>query len=115
MNLTSFRLEFEDNVARVTFNMPGSKANTLGQAVQAELEQILDELERRSELKGMLLLSGKPGIFIAGADLKELADANVTPELTRRLVKRGLDIIARLECLPFPTVALIDGPCLGGG
>ncbi len=116
MNLSAFRYEIEDGIARVTFDMPGSKANTLGQAVQSELETILDELERgAASLQGLIFQSGKPGMFIAGADLKELGDASVTPEVIRRLVLRGLSIVARFESLPFPTVALIDGPCVGGG
>jgi 3-hydroxyacyl-CoA dehydrogenase/enoyl-CoA hydratase/3-hydroxybutyryl-CoA epimerase/enoyl-CoA isomerase len=115
MNLSAFRLDVDAGVARITFDMPGSKANTLGQAVQAELEQLLQHLEGRRDVVGLLFQSGKPGMFIAGADLKELGDAKVTPELTRRLVRRGLDFIARFERLPFPTVALIDGPCVGGG
>src|SRR5262249_18381324 len=66
-------------------------------------------------LLGLILASGKPGMFIAGADLKELGSAKADPELTRKLVQRGLKIIERFESLPFPTVALIDGACMGGG
>src|SRR5207249_3114878 len=58
---------------------------------------------------------GKPGMFIAGADIKELGAGTPTPEQVRALLKRGLDIIAGFESLPFPTVALIDGGCMGGG
>jgi 3-hydroxyacyl-CoA dehydrogenase/enoyl-CoA hydratase/carnithine racemase len=115
MNLTSFRFDVDGGVACITFDMPGSKANTLGQAIQAELEQLVDHLESRRDLTGLLFQSGKPGMFIAGADLKELGDPRLTPELTRQLVRRGLDMMARLERLPFPTVALVDGPCVGGG
>src|SRR5439155_24009623 len=53
--------------------------------------------------------------FLAGADLKELGSASPDPAQTRRLVKRGLDIIARFEALPYATIALIDGACMGGG
>ena len=62
-----------------------------------------------------MLVSGKPGMFIAGADLKELGKADGDAELTRRLVQRGLDIVAGIEKLPYPTVAAIDGACMGGG
>ncbi|MCI0740714.1 MAG: 3-hydroxyacyl-CoA dehydrogenase NAD-binding domain-containing protein [Gemmataceae bacterium] len=112
---TAFRLEFSDNFASLTFDLAGSKANTLGQAVLAELEATLAQIEGRAGLQGLILQSGKPGMFIAGADLKELGSSSGDQAETRRLVERGLKLIARLEKLPFPTVALIDGACMGGG
>lgn len=116
MNLTSFRLEVDSTgIALVTFDQPGSKANTLGQAIVAELEQLLDELEGRKGITGLLFTSAKPGMFIAGADLKELGDARITPETTRGLIRRGLRMIERFENLPYATAALIDGSCVGGG
>lgn len=114
-SMTAFRLEIVDSIATLTFDLPGSKANTLGQAVQAELEQVLADLEKRTDLHGLLLESGKPGMFIAGADIKELGGPVPDPEKVRQLVQRGLAIIRRFETLPFPTVALIDGSCMGGG
>jgi 3-hydroxyacyl-CoA dehydrogenase/enoyl-CoA hydratase/3-hydroxybutyryl-CoA epimerase/3-hydroxyacyl-CoA dehydrogenase/enoyl-CoA hydratase/3-hydroxybutyryl-CoA epimerase/enoyl-CoA isomerase len=104
-----------DGIGAITFDQPGSRANTLGQAVQGEFEAILTQLKSRKDLKGLILRSGKPGMFIAGADLKELGGAKPDPEQTRRLVKRGLDLIAAFEALPYPTVAAIDGACMGGG
>src|SRR5439155_2386494 len=113
MNLTSLRVDVDaDGVAVVTFDLPGSKANTLGRAVLGELEQLLDHLESRKDLKGLLFVSGKPGMFIAGADLKELGDARATPEASGELIRRGLAVIDHIENLPCPTVALIDGACV---
>src|SRR5262249_30004981 len=104
-----------DGIAVLTFDQPGSRANTLGQAILAEFDEILKQLAGRKDLKGLILRSGKPGMFIAGADLKELATVKPDPEQTRRMVKRGHTIAAGFEALPFPTVAAIDGPCMGGG
>src|SRR5262245_49724331 len=116
MNLTSLRLEVDaGGVALVTFDLPGSKANTLGQAVLAELEQLLDHLEKRTDVTGLLFVSGKPGMFIAGADLKELGAAGTSPDSTRVMIERGLKVVERVEQLPYPTVACIDGSCVGGG
>jgi 3-hydroxyacyl-CoA dehydrogenase/enoyl-CoA hydratase/3-hydroxybutyryl-CoA epimerase/3-hydroxyacyl-CoA dehydrogenase/enoyl-CoA hydratase/3-hydroxybutyryl-CoA epimerase/enoyl-CoA isomerase len=113
---TSVRLEVLDGpIALATLDQPGSRANTLGQAVQGDLEALLADLERRTDLVGLVFRSGKPGMFVAGADLKELGGAKPEPEVARRLVKRGLDVVARFENLPYPTVAAIDGSCLGGG
>lgn len=114
MGASALRLDVADNLAVITFDQPGSKANTLGLAVLAEFEQVVGQLEGIPNLEGVLLQSGKPGMFIAGADLRELA--MVADEATARmLVQRGLDMIARIEKLPCPTVALVDGACMGGG
>jgi 3-hydroxyacyl-CoA dehydrogenase/enoyl-CoA hydratase/3-hydroxybutyryl-CoA epimerase/3-hydroxyacyl-CoA dehydrogenase/enoyl-CoA hydratase/3-hydroxybutyryl-CoA epimerase/enoyl-CoA isomerase len=102
-------------VARLTIDQPDSKANTLGQAVLGEFEAVLAQLRARADLQGLVLRSGKPGMFIAGADLRELGGPRPDPETGRRLVKRGLDIVAGFESLPYPTVAVIDGGCMGGG
>jgi 3-hydroxyacyl-CoA dehydrogenase/enoyl-CoA hydratase/3-hydroxybutyryl-CoA epimerase/enoyl-CoA isomerase len=99
----------------VTIDQPNSRANTLGQAVLAEFEQLLGELNKRANLRGLILKSGKPGMFIAGADLRELGTAKPDPALTKAMTRRGLDIIAGFEKLPFPTVAAIEGSCMGGG
>src|SRR5207249_3672235 len=98
-----------------TFDTPGSRANTLNQGVLTELEQTVAQLEAIGSLKGVILASGKPGMFIAGADLNELAAAPSGSDVARGLVQRGLNVIARFERLPCPTVALIDGACMGGG
>ncbi len=116
MSQSSLRLEILDGqIALLTLDQPGSRANTLGQAVLGELERAVRELADRTDLRGLILRSGKPGMFIAGADLKELGSARPDPDLARKQVKRGLDIIAAFEKLPYPTVAAIDGSCMGGG
>ena len=111
----AFQLEVREGIAVLTFDLPGSKANTLGRAVVAELAEIVAQLKQRSDLKGLVLRSGKPGMFIAGADLRELGAARPDPEVTRALVRSGLEVFATIEALPCPTVAAIEGPCVGGG
>src|SRR6516165_6958334 len=112
----ALRLDVLDgNIAQLTFDLPGSRANTLGQTVQSDFEAVLAQLRQRQDIRGLILRSGKPGMFVAGADLKEMGGAAGDTEQTRRLVRRGLDIIAGFEGLPYPTVAAIEGPCLGGG
>jgi 3-hydroxyacyl-CoA dehydrogenase/enoyl-CoA hydratase/3-hydroxybutyryl-CoA epimerase/enoyl-CoA isomerase len=116
MTQPAVRLEtLEGNLALLTIDLPGSRANTLGQAVLAALEQAADTLASTPGLTGLVFQSGKPGMFIAGADLHELGQAGADPDSNRRLVQRGHDLIGRFEGLPFPTVALIDGACMGGG
>jgi 3-hydroxyacyl-CoA dehydrogenase/enoyl-CoA hydratase/3-hydroxybutyryl-CoA epimerase/enoyl-CoA isomerase len=113
---TALQLEILDgNIALVTLDQPGSRANTLSLAMLGELETLVGQLQARNDLRGLIFRSGKPGMFIAGADLRELGKAPQDPEAARKLVKRGLDLIAAIETLPYPTVAAIEGACMGGG
>ncbi len=110
------RLDILDgNVALLTLDQPGARANTLGQAVLADLDRRIREIAGRPGLTGLILCSAKPGIFIAGADLKELGGARPDAAVARGMVERGHGLVAAVEALPFPTVAAIDGACLGGG
>ncbi len=111
----SFRLEVgPDQIAVLTFDTPGSRANTFGQAVVAELSKIFADLSKRTDVHGLILRSGKPGMFIAGADLRELG-SKPDPEMARVLTLKGHDLMNAAQNLPFPTVAAIDGSCMGGG
>lgn len=111
----AFKLvELPGPIARLTFDTPGKKVNTLSQSVRAELAEIVGRLEQRTDLRGLLLDSGKPGQFIAGAELSELA-ALVEPGQIQAVLAAGHELFDRISKLPFPTVALIDGPCMGGG
>ena len=112
---SALRSDIVQGIAFVVFDQPGSKANTLSQAVQTELETLLTQLESTPDLQGVVFASGKPGMFIAGADLRELAGATPSSDEARRLTQRGLDLVARIEKLPCPTIVLIDGGCMGGG
>jgi 3-hydroxyacyl-CoA dehydrogenase/enoyl-CoA hydratase/3-hydroxybutyryl-CoA epimerase/3-hydroxyacyl-CoA dehydrogenase/enoyl-CoA hydratase/3-hydroxybutyryl-CoA epimerase/enoyl-CoA isomerase len=112
----SVRLEILDgHIGLATLDQPGSRANTLGQALLGELETFFANLAARTDLRGLVFRSGKPGMFIAGADLREMGSIPEDPELKKKVVQRGLNLIARIEALPFPTVAAIDGACVGGG
>lgn len=113
----AFRLEeIGEQIAILTFDQPGSKVNTLSAPAFAECAELVGELEKRQDLRGLLLRSGKPGQFVAGADLSELAGlAHLTRKEVGAFVARGHELFDRLSRLACPTVALIDGPCLGGG
>ncbi len=112
----ALRLDFvQPGIARITYDQPGSKVNTLNQGVQTEFESLLSQLEQTPNLQGLIFCSAKPGIFIAGADLKELASVKPGAIDARTLTLRGLNFIGRFEKLPCPTVALIDGATMGGG
>jgi 3-hydroxyacyl-CoA dehydrogenase/enoyl-CoA hydratase/3-hydroxybutyryl-CoA epimerase/3-hydroxyacyl-CoA dehydrogenase/enoyl-CoA hydratase/3-hydroxybutyryl-CoA epimerase/enoyl-CoA isomerase len=112
---SAVKLEFQGPIAIMTVDQPGSRANTLGQAVLSDLEVAVAQLASRTDLRGLVLRSGKPGMFIAGADLKELGAARPEHDPIRKMLKRGLDLMTAFEGLPYPTVAIIDGACMGGG
>lgn len=108
--------ELDGSICLLTLDVPGQKVNTLSREVRDELARIVAELEQRSDVRGLLFASGKPGQFIAGADLKELASlAHATPEQVAAELDSGHALFNRLSRLPFPTVALIAGACMGGG
>jgi 3-hydroxyacyl-CoA dehydrogenase/enoyl-CoA hydratase/3-hydroxybutyryl-CoA epimerase len=112
---SNFRLEVgTDRLATLTFDTPGKKVNVFTRAALAELERIITELGGRQDIGCLILLSGKRGSFIAGADVEEIArvDDPVEAEAGSRL---GHRLFSAWEALPFPTVASIQGTCLGGG
>jgi enoyl-CoA hydratase/carnithine racemase len=105
-----------DGVAVLTFDQPGSRANILTADLWAEFEASLDALATRTDVKGLVLASAKPGVFIAGADLNLLANApGPNDPAVRGIIEQGLCVLEKLEALPFPTCAAIDGAALGGG
>jgi len=108
--------ERDDKIALLTLDLPGKKVNTLSRAVLTELAKCVRQLEQRTDLRGLLFRSGKPGQFIAGADLTELGALAYSPrEHVEQAINFGHEVFDRVSRLPFPTVALIDGNCMGGG
>ncbi len=100
-------------IAILTFDRPDSAANIFDRATLEELNSHLDAIERDSTLRGVVLVSAKPGIFIAGADLHSLSTAPMNA--LREMVEFGQRVFSRLAALPLPTAAAIHGACLGGG
>ncbi len=113
---SAIRLTIEDHVAILSLDVPGKRVNLLSASVRQELSEHLETLAAQSDIRGLVIRSAKLGSFLAGADLKELAARLADPaELTAQLIETGRAIYARLASLPFPTVAAIEGGCLGGG
>ena len=114
---SSIQLEFRtDGVALLTIDQPGARVNVLTEQLWTDLETAIDSLMSRKDVKGLVIASGKPGVFIAGADLKLLANAPAPNDpAVRAFIEQGLRVLEKLEALPFPTCAAIDGAALGGG
>jgi enoyl-CoA hydratase/carnithine racemase len=105
-----------DGVSVLTFDQPDRKANILTQELWRELHDLLQSLIQNANLRGLVLASAKPGIFIAGADLKYLGSVPAPQDPgVRQLTDLGNKTLDLLESLPFATCAAIDGAALGGG
>jgi len=113
----SLTLSFpEPDIALITFDLPGKGANILSISVLQELAALLDQLQTRKDLAGLVIKSGKPGTFIAGADIREfLASLGAPKSEVVAMCRRGQLLFARLSQMPFVSVAAIDGVCVGGG
>ncbi len=109
-----WRLERDaDGIVWLTFDRAGASTNTFSKEVMEELGAIVDRLAAAPP-KGLVIRSGKESGFIAGADVDEFTRIDEVDEALA-IVRRGWDTFNRLAALPFPTVALVRGFCMGGG
>ena len=111
---TAFKLRAAGDVALLTIDNgeDWQKPTFLGRAAMESLARALDELERSSF--SALVLTGKPFVFCAGADIDEFPRIR-TREQAIEGSRAGHELFGRLRALPFPTVAAVNGVCLGGG
>src|SRR6187549_3929315 len=96
---TAFRLTFpESDVALISFDLPGKGANILSRQAIEELAVLLDQVESRSDLAGLVIKSGKPGTFIAGADIREFVASLGAPKSeVVAMCRRGQQLFQRLS------------------
>jgi 3-hydroxyacyl-CoA dehydrogenase/enoyl-CoA hydratase/3-hydroxybutyryl-CoA epimerase len=107
-------VEVRDNIALITFDTPGSPVNTFAPSARAEFIGILERLEKDSSIKAAVLFSGKPDVWIAGADVEELMSLPTAAD-AERLSQMGHALMDRVARLRAPLIAAIQGACLGGG
>jgi 3-hydroxyacyl-CoA dehydrogenase/enoyl-CoA hydratase/3-hydroxybutyryl-CoA epimerase len=111
---SAFRIERDGDLAVLWFDLPGEKVNKFSTTVMTEFASVVDELERAKDIKRVIVASGKPAIFIAGADVSEFSKAT-SAEQAREYTRFGQQTIHRFSKLPQVTVAAINGAALGGG
>ena len=112
--MSAFTTDVQDSIAVVTLDLPGEPVNKLTASVRVAFEALLIRLRDDADIKGVVLVSGKPDTFIAGADIEEFT-ALTTQAEAERLSFEGQEMVSRIETLPKPVVAAIHGACLGGG
>lgn len=105
-----------NGVAVVSFDQKNSRVNLLSSSMMGELASVLSLLEVPGAYKGAIFISLKPDCFIAGADIKEIQKAQAMPVTAAyNGCQDGKALFARISALPFNTVAVLNGRCLGGG
>ena len=110
-----FRLEpHESGFLHLVMDHPSRKLNVLDMAAIESLDRTLEQIRGGSEPAGVVLRSGKPGSFIAGADVEAIGSITSRDEVLG-WIRRAHAAFGKLSALPCPSVAAIDGVCLGGG
>ncbi|NIP81908.1 MAG: fatty oxidation complex subunit alpha, partial [Gemmatimonadetes bacterium] len=110
-------LEITGGVAWLVFDDPDKKVNILSTPVMERLDGLIGEVEAAAEagrVRALVVRSGKDGSFIAGANVDEIAGIT-DPEEGREKAAQGQAVFQRLHRLGIPTIAAVDGTCLGGG
>ncbi len=112
--LENFRVEAADGVATLLLDEPGEKVNTIFPEAMLEFVSLLDRLEKDGAVRAIVLASGKPDGFVAGARIEMLQGVRDAAS-AEKLARDGQAVFDRLERFPKPVVAAVHGTCLGGG
>lgn len=112
--------EIDYGICTLTFDRTNSSANIFDRDTLLELDSHLDWIEHATDLRGLILVSAKENIFIAGADIHALAGmadrpASASAQDLSELIQLGQGVFNRLASLSIPTIAAIHGACVGGG
>jgi enoyl-CoA hydratase len=101
-----------DRVAVLTLNRPDT-LNALSVEMLAELDGLLDAIEREPDVRAVIVTGAGERAFTAGADIGHMREA--TPLQAREYAKRGHAVLGRIEAFPKPVIAAVNGYALGGG
>lgn len=112
--LNAWQLTVNDGIGILMMDHPDSEVNVLTSVHLQQLDKQLDELKTRTDLRALLFASAKKKIFIAGADINEIAKIS-SPEEAFNAAESGKAVFKKIEDLPFATICVINGACLGGG
>jgi 3-hydroxyacyl-CoA dehydrogenase/enoyl-CoA hydratase/3-hydroxybutyryl-CoA epimerase len=112
--MSALHLDHDDGIGIVTIDLPGESVNKVNAAMRSEFAELFGRIESDTTVKGIVVTTGKPDTWIAGADIDELLSMQSVTD-AESLSRGGQALLARLESLRVPVVAAIHGACLGGG
>lgn len=104
----------KNGVANLVFDLPNEKVNKLSAPVLVELEKAINVIDGNKAIRVLIITSHKKDIFIAGADINEIKEIHNAKDALAK-VSRGQNILTKISQLKIPTIAIINGACLGGG
>ncbi len=107
-------VEVSDGIAIITFDLPNESVNKLNRTVKDEFVALVTRLERDTMVHAAVFISGKPDVWIAGADIEEFQELRTATD-AERLSRDGQMLLDSVERLRIPIIAAIHGACLGGG
>lgn len=110
--MTNVLLEKKGNIAVATINRPKA-LNALNSAVVADLDEMIGQIMADEEIRALVITGSGEKAFVAGADIGEMS--TLTKAEGEAFGKLGNDVFRRLEKLPIPTIAAVNGFALGGG
>lgn len=111
MEYFGLKLEIQNQIAIITMSRPEA-LNALNLEVISSLGKAIKTLSQNKEIR-VLIITGEGKAFVAGADIKELAE--MKPDMAYNFSRKGQQVLHRLEMLDFPVIAAINGYALGGG
>jgi enoyl-CoA hydratase len=112
MKYENIIFQVEDGIATITFNRPKT-LNALNGDILKELSQALDEISQDENIRVLILTGAGEKAFIAGADINELAAFNALE--SKHFSEAGHTLMHKLQSLPIPVIAAVNGFALGGG
>ena len=112
--MSSLKLEHVDGIAVVTIDLVGEPVNKVTMGLRAEFAEMFALLDGDPTIRGVVLASGKPDGWIAGADIDDFLKLSSAAD-AEALSRSGQELLGRLAAMKVPVVAAIHGACLGGG
>ena len=107
-------LTYQDEGALALISLNRPPVNALSSELIAEIDQAIDEVRADPKKKALIINSLLDGVFIAGADIKEIEKIK-DGEQAKELVRKGKEFLEKIESMEIPVIAAIHGFCLGGG
>jgi len=112
MDWKNVTMEEKDSVATITINRPKAM-NALNIDVLKDLWKAVKEIEKQEQINGVIITGAGDKAFVAGADIAQMKDMGVME--AREFAAIGQSVFMRIENLPRPVIAAVNGYALGGG